>query len=101
MVLELLSQALHHGVAVDLAAEPEKGFALDDGVYFEGVTGDTDGHKGPELHPLIAFRPDGGFEGMVVGGLDWPRGGLNVGPRGAHTGRQRSGMTGFDEHWGR
>ena len=101
VVLELVGQTLHQSVACDLAPEPEDGFTLDDGVNFKGVTGNTHGHKGPELHPLISFGPDSGFEGMVVGGLDWPRGGLNVCPRRAHTSGQRSGMTGFDEHRGR
>ena len=101
VVLELVGQALHHSVAVDLAPEPENGFTLNDGIYFKGVTWDTYSHEGPELHPLVSFGPDGGFKGMVVGGLDWPRGGLNVCPRRAHASGQRPGMTGFDEHRGR
>ena len=69
VVLELLGQAAQGGVAVDLPPEPKKGFALGNGVDFEGVARHAYRHECPELNPLVAFGANGGFEGVVVGSL--------------------------------
>ena len=100
-MLQLLGQTVHRGVSVDLAPEPEKGFPLDDGVNFEGVTGHAHSHEGPELNPLIAFGPNSGFECVIVGSLDWSRWSLNVRASSAHASGQRSSMAGLGEHRGR
>ena len=68
--MELLGEVAQEGVAVDLAPKPEKGFTLCDSVNFQGVARDTHGHEGPEFNPLVAFRPNGGLKGVVVGGLN-------------------------------
>ena len=71
VMLELLGEVTQEGVTIDLAPKPEKGFTLRDSVNFQGVARDAHGHEGPEFNPLVAFRPNGGLEGVVVGGLDW------------------------------
>ena len=101
LVLQLLGQSAHRGVSINLAPEPKEGFPLDDGVNFKSVAGHANSHKGPELNPLVAFGPNGGFEGMVVGCLDRSRWCLDVRASSAHAGGQRSCMAGFGEHGGR
>ena len=71
VVLELLGQATQGVVAIDLPPKPQKGFTLSDGVNFQGVSRHAYCHEGPELNPLVAFGPNGGFEGVVVGCLNW------------------------------
>ena len=69
VVLELLGKAAQEGVAVHLAPEPQEGLALGDGVDFQSVAWDADGHEGPKFHPSISFGANGSFEGVVVGRL--------------------------------
>ena len=71
VVLELLGQAAQGGVAIDLPPKPQKGFTLSDSVNFQGMARHAYRHEGPELNPLVAFGPNGGFEGVVVGCLNW------------------------------
>ena len=71
VVLELFGEVAQESVSIYLPPEPQEGFTLGDSVNFQGVARNADSHEGPELHPLVSFGPNGGFEGVVVSCLNW------------------------------
>ena len=101
LVLELSGEAAQGAITVYLPSEPQKGFALGDGVDFKSMARHADSHKGPELDPLVSFGPNGGFEGVVVGRLNGSGRCLDVGASGARTGGQGTGVPCLNEHGGR